>query len=115
VEIGDENRQVVGIDERIDGRQIAGERHESLALDRRVVHARSVEVGGPLTIRWTGVGRRRFEDTAQDQKIALLDLREAAERTAVRRDRVLRNPAAARVLVEVGAGFGRLVERVQLH
>jgi hypothetical protein len=115
VKIRDENRQFIGIDERIDGRQVVGERHESLVLDRRVVHARGVVVGGPLAIRWTRVGRRRFEDTPQDQEVALLDLREAADRTAIRRNRVLRDPAAARVLVEVGAGFGRLVERVQLH
>ena len=115
VEIGDENRQVVGVDQRIDGREIVGERHESLRLNRRFVHAGGVIVGGAFSIRLTGIGRRRFEDAAQDQKVALLDFRETADRTAIRGSRILRDPAAAGVLVEVDAGIGRFVERVQFH
>src|SRR6266516_155534 len=115
VEVGDENRQVVGVDERVDGGEIVAERREPLRFDGRVVHAGGVVVGGLLPIRFSRVRWRGFKNAAEEEKVALLHFLEAADRAAVGGDRVLRDPAAAGVLIEVLARIGRLVERVQLY
>jgi hypothetical protein len=114
VELGDERRELVDAGQRGDLLQQRIERTESLSVNRRFVEARSIVVADLLRL---GVAARGcgVENRVERFVVALLQLLEASPAGAIRRHRVLRNPAATGELVEVGARVGAAVERVELE
>ena len=115
VQMRDEHRQIVGVERAPRWSPDRGASGASAGrFDRRLVHAGGVVVGRLLRDRGPRVARRRFEDAAQDREVAILHLGEASVRPPIGGHRVLRDPAAAGELVEVGARIGLAVERVQI-
>ena len=112
VQVRDEDRQIVGVEDFVDRGQVGADWRQARGLDPRLVHARGVEVRGLLAI---AAAAGRFEDAAQQREVAILHLLEPAERSAIGRDRVFRDPAAAGELVEVRAGIHLAIQRVDLY
>ena len=73
MEVRDQDREIVGIENLVDGREVRRDRRQTGGLDRRLVHAGGVEVGGLLAV---ALGARRFENPAQHGEVAFLQLRE---------------------------------------
>src|ERR1035441_3179941 len=82
-----------------------------------LVHAGVVIVADLLVVGRTAgiVGRGLVQNVAQDQLIAFVQLVEPAPFRLVRRNRIVLDPVAAGVLVEIVAGIGGLVHRVQIE
>jgi len=77
VQMRGEHRQIVGVDELLNRREIGGDRREAIRFDLRLVHAGRVVVGRLPAI---AVSAGRFQDATQDCQVPLLHLGEAAVR-----------------------------------
>ncbi len=100
--------------DRVDVPKDGGGRASALALDRPFIDARRVGVTD-LLLAGRAAGclcRRGFENPADDQRVAIGQLVEAAVAGSVGRERAAGQPRAARELVEVGAGVGAAIEVV---
>ena len=103
--LGDERRAIV---DRIDPIEPRLNRRDAGLIDRRFVHARSVEIAELLlrTARGGGCGRFRvlFENRVQNVAIALSKLFESAVARVLRRQGIFFAPRADCVVVEIVAG-----------
>jgi hypothetical protein len=113
VEASEDHGEVVGIARRVEHHEIAGQRRQTLALDRGFVHARRVEFGRLARISARG-WRRRLEQAAKNVEIARLNFREAPVRSSICWQRIARDPPATRELIEVGARIDLAVERSEV-
>src|SRR5208337_3747701 len=93
------------------------QRSGAFCLDARLVHAREVEIADLLLIGTTagGVGGSLLQNIAQDHLVALMQLVEPSPFRLVSRDRIVLQPVAAGVLVEVSARIDGLVHRVDVE
>ncbi len=105
-DLGAQARHVL---DRVDPGELGRNGSEAVGLDRRLVHAGAVEVA-ELALLGSGgrgfVGGQPLEDRVQVLQVALPQLVEGSPARAVRGDRVLLQPAAVGVLVEIHAGLG---------
>jgi hypothetical protein len=113
VQVRDERRQICGSGP-CDPGELGVEGHEPPGLDCRLVHAGRVVVAGLDAVDVAG-RCRALEDAAERLEVALLELGEPTPALPVGRHGIGRHPAAARELVEVGAGAGVPIQIRQLE
>src|SRR5689334_1334075 len=86
---------------------------QSLLVNRRLVHARSVIIADLAAgLRLDALARGRlFENRGEDRGDVLVESAVTPPARLVRRDRVGLEPRAAGVSVEIGAGLDAVVDR----
>ena len=97
-------RQLRDVPQRGDLLDVGLERRGALLFDGGFVHAAGVVVADLLR-GGVAVPGGRLEHAAQHLAVAVLELVESAPSRLIGRNRVVRDPAAARELVEVAAGI----------
>ena len=116
VELGDELRQIARAGQGGDLLQRRLEGRRALRIDRVFVHARGVVVADlpGVNIR-ARVASGVFQDAAEGDVVAFLQLLAAAPRRSIGRNRLVLRPPSARELVEVHARIHRAIHERHLE